>query len=485
MIEMKIGAKKMLRNLSPEQREQITRDLTIPNPAYIEAVKRNAFNADMLPQNLYYYKDTGRRIAVPRGYNVPYAHRIIADERLTNDPVDYPPFRFKLRETQQEAFDAYVERARHPSEEQGILILPTGKGKSILGLYLAGALKQRALIVVQKNDLVSGWTKDAHDVFGFEKSDLGIIKADKFILGEHLTITTIQTLMKLPAEKRQRVLNHFGMLIQDEMHHAAARSYDILQQFPARYKIGLTATLLRNDGLLPVLHYQFGDVAFEHADHSGDDDILPVTVRVRQAPTQWTSGKKKVHIHEVRQAIAECEHYGAMLTRDILREYGKAKSCVVFAHTKEHCDLIFHRLLEAGVPGHRMQIYNGDSKVKPEEMKERAESRQALITIATYAIATEGTNVKAWERGYLASSVANEKDVIQSIGRCRRTMPGKKDCLIYDYRFDGVANCYRHGMLRDKVYHDYGFETVQPTRNNPAQPRKLGHVTGRVARTRR
>ena len=33
-------------------------------------------------------------------------------------------------------------------------------------------------------------------------------------------------------------------------------------------------------------------------------------------------------------------------------------------------------------------------------MKQRAESKEVLITLATFAKATEGTNVKAWERGF-------------------------------------------------------------------------------------
>lgn len=485
MIEMTVGAQKTLRNLSKRQRERIKDDLSIPNPAYLEAVKRNSFGLEFIPQRLYFYKDSGRKMNVPRGYNVPYAHRIVSDERLTNEPIDYPAFRYELRETQQEAYDAYVEHLEHPSEEAGIIVLPTGKGKSILGLYLAGAFKQRALIVVQKNDLVSGWMKDAQEVFGMKKSDIGIIKAKQFVLGEHITITTIQTLMKLPTSKRRQVFDYFGMLIQDEMHHAAAKSYDILNRFPARYKIGLTATLMRNDGLKPVLHFQFGDIAFEHADHSGDEDILPVTVRLRDAKTKFVSRKKRVHIHEVRQAIMECEHFGYLLTRDLLREYGKGKSCVVFTHTKEHCDVIFENLVRAGVPGHRMQIYNGDSKSSPEEMKERAEKREALITIATFAIATEGTNVKAWERGFLASSVANEKDVIQAIGRCRRTMPGKRDCLIYDYRFDAIANCYPHGVLRSRVYAEYGFTVEGKTSGRMARRPNSETHRGRMARTRR
>ena len=61
----------------------------------------------------------------------------------------------------------------------------------------------------------------------------------------------------------------------------------------------------------------------------------------------------------------------------------------------------------------KIQKFYGGMKETKEEVKRRAESKEVLITLATISIACEGTNVKAWECGFLVSSVANEKDLIQ------------------------------------------------------------------------
>lgn len=58
-----------------------------------------------------------------------------------------------------------------------------------------------------------------------------------------------------------------------------------------------------------------------------------------------------------------------------------------------------------------------------------------MITLATIAICTEGTNVKRWDTLVLCSSIANEKDLIQILGRVRRKYDGKTRCIVIDYTF--------------------------------------------------
>lgn len=96
----------------------------------------------------------------------------------------------------------------------------------------------------------------------------------------------------------------------------------------------------------------------------------------------------------------------------------------------------------------------GDSK---EEVLKKAESKEVLVTLATVAIATEGTNVKSWEVGFLVSSVANEKDLIQIIGRLRRTKEGKERIIFYDYRHPFVSGICYHGYKRDIFYKNMGI----------------------------
>jgi superfamily II DNA or RNA helicase len=473
MIEVELSGVKLLRGCSPKELSTIKEDLTYDNPDYESAKRHSRFGTGSVPPYVTYYTEGKAGIIVPRGYVIPFPHKIVKDGRLLNTNVRYPKLHIELRDTQKEAVENFLSYYKKEQDERGVIILPTGKGKSILGLYLARKFQQKALIIVQKDDLVDGWTQDAKVIFGLKPKEVGLIKAKDYRIGKHVTVTTIQTLSKLPPEKIRELHKIFGMIIVDEFHHSVARIYSLVEYFPSRFKIGLTATAMRNDGLGGVLYLHFGQIAYEFEDTGQDEDILPVTVKVKNAKTdfnpereyKYNPRKKRpeivpIPISTIRKAISFDDSFNTMLVRDIGEEYRKGKSCVVFTHEKEHCRIIREELINRGVPEEHVQLYYGDSKTRKDVMKKRAESKEVFITIATYSIATEGTNVKAWERGFLASTVANEKDTIQAIGRCRRTKTGKSDCIIYDYRFPNVIVAKNHGKIRDKVYKERGYETI-------------------------
>jgi superfamily II DNA or RNA helicase len=472
MIEVELSGVKLIKNLTPEQKAEIKEALAYPNPQYESAKKHSRFGVGNIPPYIEYFTEGKEGLIVPRGYSIPFTNKIVKDTRVTNH-VQYPKLHIELRQTQKEAVEKFLHFYKEETDERGVIILPTGKGKSILGLYLARKFSQRVLVVVQKDDLVDGWTKDAKVIFGMKPKEVGLIKAKDYRLGKQITVTTVQTLSKLPPEKIKQLHDYFGMVIVDEFHHSVAKIYNMINYFPARFKIGLTATAMRNDGLVDVLYLHFGKLVYEFKDSGNDEDILPVTVKIQNARTEFNpervykyNARKKrpepepIPISTVRKAISFDDAFNNLLEKDIVNEYVEGKSCVVFTHEKEHCRIIADGLKSRGIPDDKIQLYYGDSRTPKEVMKQRAEEKTVLVTIATYSIATEGTNVKAWERGFLASTVANEKDTIQAIGRCRRTMKGKEDCIIYDYRFPNVVIAKNHGKVRDKVYKENGFTVI-------------------------
>ena len=485
----------VLKGCSSEEMTRIKEDLTFPNPQFETAKRHARFGVGNIPPYVTYYTQGRAGMIVPRGYNIPFPYKIVEDERVSNN-IDYPPLAVPLRETQQEAVEAFIDKYKKKKNEHGVIILPTGKGKSILGLYLARKLSQRVLVIVQKDDLVDGWTKDAQFLLGLRPKEVGLIKAQNFRVGRHVTITTIQTLSKLPPDKLKLLHSIFGMIIVDEFHHSVAKIYQLVEYFPARFKIGLTATAMRNDGLQDVLYLHFGSLVYEYADKADDEDILPANVVIRNAPTvfqpereyKYNHRKKRpepvpIPISTIRKVTSFDEAFNTMLAKDIINEYKQGKSCVVFTHEKEHCRFLKQRLEERGVPAEQIQLYYGDAKESKEVMKERAERREVLITIATYSIATEGTNVKAWERAFLASTVANELSTVQAIGRIRRTAEGKEDCIVYDYRFPNVIIANNHGLVRDRVYKERGYN-VRGKENKNSNRRTTGRGWGTLRNSR-
>lgn len=523
-MKVSVGATQELWDFTPNEYNEIFEQLTMLNPAYQQAVMHSPYPVTNIPKYLFFANGNQSLLSVPRGYKIPYNYVVSKDERFTLENINYPTVKITPRKTQQEAMDAYLKaREENPNNIPGIFEIPTGKGKSVLGALLAAKLKQRALVIVNKDDLVDTWMDDIYLALGIKPRLTGLIKAKHFRLGKRITITTIQTLAKLPKEKLDILRSYFSMIIVDEFHHSAARIYEVVNTFPAKDRIGLTATAMRNDKLDPVLNFYFGDICYRFEESDDDEDIIPpkqVHVIVKNSDIKyyppdmyyWTDGKhhglvgnlqfkrdgetviaqsnssiwmnmisdlmekgqvkrKPLSTHKMYDAIDQDIKFNRMIARDIFYEYKQGKSCIVFCKEKDHVRLLEKLSLAEGVPQEQIQLYYGDTKGKDakKEMRAKAESKEVLITIATYSIATEGTNVKSWEVGFLAMTFNNPISAIQAIGRTRRQKKGKKIVKIYDYRHPNIRGARNHGITRDKVYEEKGFTIIDQTKGN-SQP---------------
>ena len=474
MIKIVKGGLQYLSNLSSKEKESIMEDLTLKNPAYEQAKAYGRGRFTNIDKFLMFYQRVGKDLVVPRGYRVKFNHKVISDERVERK-VLYPNFKLKLRQTQQEAYDTWTK-----DKEKSMLVLPTGKGKSILGCYMAYATRQRTLVVVQKDDLIDGWMNDFALCFGLPKGEkIGVIKAKKFKIGSQITLATIQTLAKMPEEKKMELYDKFGMVILDECHHSVAKSYEIFKRFNCKHLIGLTATDEIKGGLRPVQYWIIGEVGYRCKESADDEDIMPYSVIVRKSklkydpPQMYYYGRKVVDETEAEalreagkkvkrkpldpqelKALLKDPDFNLQVAYDIKREYEARKSCIAFLHEKEHIRYLKDVLTKIGVPESQIQLYYGDSKVPDAVMKQKAESKEVLITIATFSKATEGTNVKSWERAFLVTSINNAKNTKQAVGRIRRRKEGKVDAVVYDYTHPNVKGMSSHIKTRMTAYRD-------------------------------
>lgn len=505
MINVELSSVAILKNYTQKERDIIVEKLTQINPAHQNAIKYGKWEHTRIPKYISYYTEYGDKLIVPRGFEIPFEYAVDYDDRLEVE-VEYPKFKVKLWDTQREAVKAYLDTLKD-KQEKGVIVLPTGKGKSLLGIYLAKHLRQKCLIIVQKDDLIDGWKKDINLALGLRPRQIGLIKARTFRIGEQFTLATIQTLSKLPDNVIGELVKTFGMVILDEEHRSAAKSYNMINEFHAKFRLGLTATPFRNDGLEDVLYYYFGKIAYEYKEQEDDEDIISAgNVLIKTIPIYNVTYKpeRRFYLYKEKKEITESElkeylpafyksasidvaikqnlfgkikqlplkaierrkvviyndSFLRILIRYIVKEYNYRKSCIVFCHEVNQCELIFDLLLQEGVPVEDMQLFHGKSKSTKEEIKSRAESKEVLITIATFSIATEGTNVKAWERGFLAGSIANEKDLIQCIGRLRRRKENKEEIIIYDFWFPNVVGMQKHFNTRKSIYKKRGFVIV-------------------------
>jgi superfamily II DNA or RNA helicase len=163
-----------------------------------------------------------------------------------------PVFELTPRPYQEEAIAAW---ARH--DGRGVIVLPTGAGKTVVALAIAARLGLRALVVVPTIDLLTQWRQALADRLGYPLSEIGVIGGGNRTQRD-LTVITYDS-----AAMPQRDLSGFGLLVVDEVHHLPARAYRrIAAKVDAPYRLGLSATPERSDDGHLALEHLIGPLVF-------------------------------------------------------------------------------------------------------------------------------------------------------------------------------------------------------------------------------
>lgn len=141
------------------------------------------------------------------------------------------------RPYQEEALTAW-----RAAGSRGLVILPTGAGKTYLGALALADLALWTLVVVPTIDLLGQWRRALAEALGAPDGAIGVFGG-----GDHeiapITIITYES-----AQLRPDVLRHFGLLIFDECHHLPAPTYrQIAEGAMTPLRLGLSATPERAD----------------------------------------------------------------------------------------------------------------------------------------------------------------------------------------------------------------------------------------------
>ncbi len=140
-------------------------------------------------------------------------------------------------------------------QRKGVVVMPTGSGKTILGLKIIEHVNSPVFIVVPTLDLVRQW-KEELQTFDIE---IGEYTGEKKDL-QAITVSTYDSAY-LNAEN---LGNRFKLLIFDEVHHLPGEGYrQIAEMFASPFRLGLTATYEREDGLHEEIPRLIGGKVYE------------------------------------------------------------------------------------------------------------------------------------------------------------------------------------------------------------------------------
>lgn len=365
--------------------------------------------------------ETERYLYVPRCFGLT---RFGPPKRSLLDSYDEVRLRFSgsLLENQVAPVEAYLRAAEDPARMGGILQLPPGYGKTVIALYLVARLKAKTLILVHKEFLMNQWIERV----GAYLPDcrVGIIKQKRVdVENKDLVIGLVQSVSMRAYDPS--VFAGFGMVVVDECHHVGASVFSkALPKVTFRYALGLSATVVRKDGLTKVFKWFLGDVVFKVARKTS----LACEVRVAKfvlerggASQESSYGRElvmrngKVNMARMVNVVAECAERSAFVVDtivEVLRE-SPTRNVIVLSDRRQHLERLQEGLRAFDL---RCGLYVGGMSNGALE-----ESKRCKVILGTYSMVSEGFDLARLDTLVLATS---KSDVEQSVGRIQR-----KHCL--------------------------------------------------------
>ncbi|HKW23233.1 MAG TPA: DEAD/DEAH box helicase [Ktedonobacterales bacterium] len=365
-----------------------------------------------------------------------------------------PQLRLTPRSYQQEAVDAWLRQGA-----RGVVVLPTGAGKTVVAFDAIAQLGVRTLVVVPTIELLRQWRAGLAEHLGLPLESVGIIGGGERKMGD-ITVITYDS-----AAMPRRRLDRFGLLVFDEAHHLPAQSYSaIAHKAVAPWRLGLSATLERADGRHHDLTALIGPLVYTRDSEELSAQKHIATYREKRiyvdltpeeevryeglmAEWRWYLATRRSQLGsgpgmfaelvrrsgfepEARRALrahAEARLVALNATakigaiEDVLRRHPDDK-VIVFSEYVDMVDRISRALL---LPAITYRTPTAERRAILEGFRSGA-----LRKLVTGRVLNEGVDVPDANVAIIASGSASMREYVQRLGRVLRPKPG--EALLYE-----------------------------------------------------
>lgn len=310
-----------------------------------------------------------------------------------------------------------------------------GFGKSLIGMSIMAHLGLRTLVIVPKSDLIKQWTKRLEQHSTLRSSDIGWVEGGKGDWeGKKVVIGLVHS---IGLGRMGNVFNrYFGTVIFDEVDRSVPPKTfaSVAGMLPAKYKIGLSATVKRADGLHVVFEKHIGQVFLQGAD---SNRMPPKVVIVPFAPSsgilgKWAEKAGRVQIRGMLiSKLAQHARRNELIAQYTAKLARSGRRCAVLSDRKEQLSALHDLLVGMGFHtdnevGFYVRSLNG--KNMPEAARKLV-ARDSRIILATYPMMDRGTDIPELAGLVYATP---QSDVEQSKGRIERFLADKKEPIIID-----------------------------------------------------
>lgn len=435
-MEAYVGAKIGICAPTEEMYRWCRDNLVVSNPDY-EKKKRMGLWTGNVPMQFYLYEEVDQYLMIPFG----------CASRIHAAFPDMPMRSLIKTPLGSVSYDSHIELYGYQYDavlamlnaKNGVLVMPCGSGKTNCGLEIVARLGVKTLWLTHTQDLLTQSMNRAKSVLGIDSSTYGTITDGKVKIGSGITFATVQTASRIDLAPYK---DEWGCVIVDECHRAvgsptkAMQFYRVLSKLSCRYKIGLTATPKRGDGMSSTMFALLGDVVHEVSREEVADTTCPV--EVVQVETGYMPDLDVVlcgdgtisYANLVRDLTENQERFEVV--RDTVEDCAKKGSVLVLANRVNY----LQRLNDAFSGKSRCLSGAGNSKAAKDERKSALKALndgEIDCLFASYQLAAEGLDCPNLKYVIFATPEKDVRIIEQSSGRVARKSDGKDVGVVIDF----------------------------------------------------
>lgn len=256
---------------------------------------------------------------------------------------------FNVRDYQREAADVF-HAGGDVRGGSGVIVLPCGAGKTVVGIAAMCLLQKNTLVLTTSITAVKQWRREILDKTSLTEDEVKEYTGETKDIGP-VTVATYQIITYRPDKTED--FPHFGLfeqrdwglIVYDEVHLLPAPVFRVTAQIQARRRLGLTATLIREDGregdVFSLIGPKKYDVPWRELETKGWIASASCTEIRVALPTDATRMEYAVADHRAKYRIASENIAKDEVVAELLARYKDQRVIVIGQYLSQ-----LHRLAE-------------------------------------------------------------------------------------------------------------------------------------------
>lgn len=407
------------------------------------------YPGDEDPKPIKLFVETDTHIGVAREYFLSRRtpeHEVVFQTTEGSKEAWNGPFVFSgaLREEQAQAI-AEVSALLRDGTCGGIIRAAPGWGKTVAACALMHALQVPTLVVVHKEFLVDQW-RQRIEAF-LPSSSVGLVQQDVCdFQDKSVVIGMVHSLVDRTYP--DAFYQWPGLVITDEVHRIGAETWSrVPPKFPARWRVGFSATPRRKDGAEAVFLNHIGAVIFKAKEQRLKVKVRRVFTKFRLVKTE-NFNPALISKSLLLKFLCTSNARNQEIVDQLVLAVQAGRKIIVLSERLQHLDVLNQMLLSSwpsnAGPAPSTGFYVGG--MSQESLRDASGTR---VIFATSQFAAEGLDIPALDTLFLTTPLS---DVEQAVGRIQRPYDGKKDPVVVDFVDDKVPLCKKLADSRDKLY---------------------------------